>query len=88
MRKHVIAAATALALGIGATANGTIAFIGGAIAAETGTKTMPDSSVIHRQHLRRCSTLMFATANTIGATCQAARAITTTGTPINATDSA
>jgi hypothetical protein len=45
MRKHVIAAATALALGIGATANGTIAFIGGAIAAETGTKTMPDSSV-------------------------------------------
>jgi hypothetical protein len=46
MRKHVIAAATAVVLGIGATANGTIAFIGGAIAAETGTKTMPDSSVI------------------------------------------
>jgi hypothetical protein len=45
MRKHVIAAATAVALGIGATASGTIAFIGGAIAAETGTKTMPASSV-------------------------------------------
>jgi hypothetical protein len=27
---------------------------------------------------------MFGTANTIGATCQAAHAITTTGTPINA----
>jgi hypothetical protein len=35
----------AVALGIGATANGTIAFIGGAIAAETGRKTMPESSV-------------------------------------------
>jgi hypothetical protein len=45
MRKHVIAAATAVVLGIVATATGTSSFIGGAMAAETGTKTMPDSSI-------------------------------------------
>jgi hypothetical protein len=48
MRKQVITAATAIVLGIATTATGTIAFvagIGGAMAAETGTKTMPDSSV-------------------------------------------
>jgi hypothetical protein len=48
MRKQVITAATAIVLGMTAAATGTIAFvagIGGAIAAETGTKTMPDSSV-------------------------------------------
>jgi hypothetical protein len=38
MRKQVITATTALVLGIAAG-------IGGAMAAETGTKTMPDSSV-------------------------------------------
>jgi hypothetical protein len=46
MRKQVIAAA--MALGIATTATATIAFLAGggeAIAAETGTKTMPDSSV-------------------------------------------
>jgi hypothetical protein len=48
MRGQVIAATTAIVLGIATTATGTIAFvagIGGAMAAETGTKTMPDSSV-------------------------------------------
>jgi hypothetical protein len=45
LRKHVIAAATAVVLGIAATATGTSAFIGRAMAAETGTKTMPDSSI-------------------------------------------
>jgi hypothetical protein len=46
MRKQVISAATAIVLGIATTATGTIvAGIGGAMAAETGTKTMPDSSV-------------------------------------------
>jgi hypothetical protein len=46
MRKQVIAAATAIVLGIVTTATGSIvAGIGGAMAAETGTKTMPDSSV-------------------------------------------
>jgi hypothetical protein len=48
MRKHVITAATAIMLGVAATTAGTIAFvasIGGAIAAETGTKTMPNRSV-------------------------------------------
>jgi hypothetical protein len=46
MRKQVITATTAIMLGIATTATGTIAFgSGGVIAAETGTKTMPDSSV-------------------------------------------
>jgi hypothetical protein len=46
MRKQVIVAATAMMLGIATTATGTIvAGIGGAMAAEEGTKTMPDSSV-------------------------------------------
>ena len=72
----------AVALGIGATANGTIAFIGGAIAAETGTKTMPDSSVIPPP------TPAPVRLTTIGATCRVVRAITTTGTPINAADRA
>lgn len=48
MREQVITAVTAIMLGVAATTAGTIAFvtsIGGAIAAETGTKTMPDSSV-------------------------------------------
>jgi hypothetical protein len=46
MRKQVITAATAITLALATTA--TISFvagIGGALAAETGTKTMPDSSV-------------------------------------------
>ncbi len=38
MRKQVITAATAIVLGMAAG-------IGGAMAAETGTKTMPDSSI-------------------------------------------
>jgi hypothetical protein len=44
----LITVATAIVLGTATTATGTIALvagIGGAIAAETGTKTMPDSSV-------------------------------------------
>ncbi len=48
MRKQVITAAAAIVLGIATLVSGTIVFmagIGGAIAAETGTKTMPDSSV-------------------------------------------
>jgi hypothetical protein len=46
MRKQLIVAATAIMLGIATTATGTImAGIGGAMAAETGTKTMPDSSL-------------------------------------------
>jgi hypothetical protein len=46
MRIQVITAATAIVLGIATTATGTIvAGIGGAMAAETGTKTMPDSSI-------------------------------------------
>jgi hypothetical protein len=46
MRKQVIVAATATMLGIAITATGVfVVGIGGATAAETGTKTMPDSSV-------------------------------------------
>jgi hypothetical protein len=46
MRKQVIVATTAIVLSIATTATGTIvAGIGEAMAAETGTKTMPDSSV-------------------------------------------
>jgi hypothetical protein len=45
MLKHVTATAATIVLGIALLATGTNAFFGGAIAAETGTKTMPDSSV-------------------------------------------
>jgi hypothetical protein len=48
MRKQVITTATAILLGVAASATGPIPFvagIGGALAAETGAKTMPDSSV-------------------------------------------
>ena len=45
MRKQVIVATTAIVLSIATTATGTIvAGIGEAMAAETGTKTMPDSN--------------------------------------------
>jgi hypothetical protein len=48
MRKHLITAATIIVLGTATMTTGTISFvpgIGGAMAAETGTKTMPDSSI-------------------------------------------
>jgi hypothetical protein len=46
MRKRVIVAATATMLGIATMATGAfVVGMGGAMAAETGTKTMPDSSV-------------------------------------------
>jgi hypothetical protein len=45
MRKQAIVAATAIVLGIAAG-------IGGALAAETGTKTLPDSSTITRRPIK------------------------------------
>jgi hypothetical protein len=90
MRKHVIAAATATMFCI---ATGTIvAGIGGAVAAETGTKTFPTSSVNPpptpppvwgdepRGHYvyPRC-TIPGTTTIITTATCQAASAVTTTG---------
>ena len=90
MRKHVIAAATATMFCIATAA--IVAGTGDAAAAETGTKTFPTSSVNPPPTLRRCGEMSLAgimcipgmctipgTTIITTATCQAASAVTTTG---------